>query len=83
MKIQCGQGYGCFRDCGSSVCTFQVAWQPRDQGVWFDVMVRTLSLAQKEWVAVGFSKDHMMVIVVERQADEQTHEPEHTCTFAI
>ncbi|XP_025110498.1 ferric-chelate reductase 1-like isoform X1 [Pomacea canaliculata] len=60
MKIQCGQGYGCFRDCGSSVCTFQVAWQPRDQGVWFDVMVRTLSLAQKEWVAVGFSKDHMM-----------------------
>ncbi|KAL8582124.1 hypothetical protein ACOMHN_004043 [Nucella lapillus] len=61
QKIECGVTHGCFRQCtNAQICEFRVAWQPRKDSVWFDLMVPPMEDLDQQWLALAFSDDHKM-----------------------
>ncbi|XP_076441014.1 putative ferric-chelate reductase 1 [Babylonia areolata] len=44
----------------TQICEFRVAWQPRNESVWFDVMVPPLDNLEEQWLALAFSDDPKM-----------------------
>ena len=61
----CGVSVGCYSDCGSGDCSYEVTWKDTGTKVEFTMKASIPSLSSTgNWIALGLSDDKKMVGVL-------------------